>query len=109
LALLGMVTKATMLWGLNGCSRSLPLHQPAGGLGHQPLMLGQTSPPVVRLLPSVDPLIRAGIDLTLYLLVGWRIGRLALLQVNWLAATAVARLAIMAFVSLELVRQRLGR
>jgi hypothetical protein len=97
-----------MLRGLNGCSRSLPLHQPAGVLGHHPLVLGQTSPPVVLLLPSVYPLIRAGIDLTLYLLVGWRIGRLALSQVNWLAATAVARLAIMAFVSLELVRQRLG-
>jgi hypothetical protein len=73
-ALFGTATNAAMLRGLNGLARSLQLHQPAGVL--KPLLLGQTPPLVIPLLSSVYSLIRAWLDLTLYLLVDRGIGRL---------------------------------
>lgn len=98
--LVGMATNGAMFIAFTGLSRSLQLQQPAGLL--KPLLMSQTRPEAVLLLSSLYPLVRAVVDLVVYLLVGWVFGGLSLAQANVLGAAVIACLAIVAFGSLGL-------
>ncbi|MBI3327207.1 MAG: ABC transporter permease [Nitrospinae bacterium] len=98
--LVGMATNGAMFIAFTGLSRSLQLQQPAGLL--KPLLMSQSRPEAVLLLSSLYPLVRAAVDLVVYLLVGWVFGGLSLAQANGLGAAVIACLAIVAFGSLGL-------
>jgi ABC-2 type transport system permease protein len=94
----GMATSGAMLTALNGLSRGLQLQQSSGVL--KPVFFGQTRPETVVLLSSVYPVMRAGVDLLIYLAVGSLFGGLSVAGANLLGAVGVAALAIVAFASL---------
>ena len=98
--LVGMATSGAMVTALTGLSRGLQHQRPSGAL--KPLLFGQTRPETVLLLSSVYPLVRAGVDMTAYLVVGWAFGGLSLAGANLVGAIWVACLAIVAFGSLGL-------
>lgn len=98
--LVGMATNGAMVMALTGLSRGLQLQQPAGVL--KPLLMSQTRPEAVLLLSSLYPLVRALVDLVVYLLVGWVFGGLSLARANVLGTALIACLAIVAFGSLGL-------
>lgn len=100
-ALIGMAMNGAMLTSLTGLSRSLQLQQPSGTL--KPLLFGCTRSEGVLFFSSLYPLMRAGVDLTIYLLIGWAFGGVSLIRANVPAAAVTAGLAIVAFGGLGLL------
>ena len=98
--LVGMATSGAMVTAHTGLSRGLQLQQSSGAL--KPLLFSQTRPEAVLPLSSLYPLVRAGGDLMVYLVVGWVFGGLSLARANVVGAAGVACLAIIAFGSLGL-------
>jgi ABC-2 type transport system permease protein len=96
----GMGASGAMVTALGGLARGLQLQQSSGVL--KQLFFGQTRPEVVVLLSSVYPLVRGGVELVLYLAVGWFFGGLSLAGANLVGALVVAGLALVAFASLGL-------
>lgn len=99
--LIGMATNGAMLTALTGLTHSLQLQKTSGAL--KPLLLGHTPPEAVLLFSSLYPLARAGVDLIVYLFVGWAFGGLPLTGANVPAAVVTACLAIVAFGGLGLL------
>ena len=98
--LIGMATNGAMITALTGLSRSLQLQKSSGML--KALFFSQTRPETVLLLSSIYPMVRAQIDLLLYLMVGWSFGGLSIVGANLPGATIVFCLSIVAFGSLGL-------
>jgi ABC-2 type transport system permease protein len=98
--LIGMATNGAMITALTGLSRSLQLQKSSGML--KALFFSQTRPEVILLLSSIYPIVRAELDLLLYLIVGWSFGGLSIAGANLLGAAALSCLSIIAFGSLGL-------
>lgn len=99
--LIGMAMNGAMLMALTGLTQSLQRQKTSGAL--KPLLLGPTPPGAVLLFSSIFPLARAGVDLMVYLFVGWAFGGLSLTGANVPAAAVAACLAIVAFGGLGLL------
>ncbi|MBI2883964.1 MAG: ABC transporter permease [Candidatus Methylomirabilis oxyfera] len=104
--LIGMAMNGAMLSALTGLTHSLQLQKAFGML--KPLLLGRSQPEAVLLFSSLYPLARAGVDLMVYLLVGWVVGGVSLTGANVPAAVVTACLAIVAFGSLGIVTAALS-
>jgi ABC-2 type transport system permease protein len=94
----GMGATGAMLTALNGLSGGLQLQQPSGVL--KPLFFSQTRPELVVLASSLYPMVRAAVDLALYLVAGWLLGGFSLATANLAGAICITGLALVAFASL---------